>query len=138
MKGAECVMLGSLLVLSVIDLRTGKIPVLPVALLGMAVLGYRGWNGAPVLDIAAGVIPGVVLLLVARVTKESIGYGDGIVLLVLGVFCGAVKTVAILGMSLMIAAVLSMILLVLKKAGRKTALPFIPCLCSAYLLCLLW
>lgn len=138
MKVAEYVMLGSLLILSVIDLRTGKIPVLPVILLGIAVLGYQWWSAVSVLEVAAGILPGGVVMLAAWVTKESIGYGDGIVLAVLGLFCGASKAVAILGMSLMLAAVLSMLLLVLRKAGRKTALPFVPCICSGYLLCLLW
>ena len=138
MKVAECVMLGSLLVLSFIDLRSGKIPVLPVVLLGVAVLGYQWWCASPVLEVAAGILPGGAVLLAAWVTKESIGYGDGMVLLVLGLFCGAAKAVAILGMSLMLAAVLSMVLLVLRKAGRKTALPFVPCICAGYLLCLLW
>jgi len=137
-KVAEYVMLGSLLVLSVMDLRTGKIPVLPVVLLGVAAALYRWWNDVPFLEVLAGIIPGGALLWMAWVTKESIGYGDGIVLLVLGLFCGVAKTIAVLGLSLVLAAVLSMILLILKKAGRKTALPFVPCLCSGYILCLLW
>lgn len=134
----EFVLLGSLVVLSGVDLRTRKIPLVPVLALGMFFVIYRIWSGAPVLELVTGTIPGGILILVAAVTKESIGYGDGVVLVVFGLLCGAVKTVAVLGMALLLAAVVSMILLALKKVGRKTELPFLPCLCSGYLLFLLW
>ena len=138
MNGAEYIMLGCLLILSIMDLRTRKISLLPVLLLGLFAMGYRFWENESLWEVLTGMLPGGVLLLAAWVTKESIGYGDGIVLLVVGVFCGIKKTVAILGISLILAAVMAMLLLVLRRAGRKTELPFLPCLCSGYLLCLLW
>jgi len=134
----EVIMLGSLAILSGVDLRVRKIPLIPVLVLGVGFFVYRLWNGVPLSEVAAGVIPGGILLLVSLVTEESIGYGDGLVLLVLGVLCGAMEAVAVLGMALLLAAVLSMVLLVLKRVGRKTKLPFLPCLCSGYLLFLLW
>jgi len=138
MNGAEYIMLGCLLILSIMDLRTRKISLLPVLLLGLFAMGYRFWENESLWEVLTGMLPGGVLLLAAWVTKESIGYGDGIVLLVVGVFCGIKKTVAILGISLILAALMAMLLLVLRRAGRKTELPFLPCLCSGYLLCLLW
>ena len=138
MAGEELVMLGSLMALSVMDLRTKKIPLMPVLVLGVMFFVYRIWSGVPLLEVAAGAIPGGILLLVSVLTEESIGYGDGLVLLVLGVLCGVAKAVAVLGMALLLAAVLSMVLLALKRVGRKTELPFLPCLCSGYLLFLIW
>ena len=138
MNGAEYIMLGCLLILSIVDLRTRKISLLPVLLLGLFAMGYRFWENESLWEVLTGMLPGGVLLLAAWVIKESIGYGDGIVLLVVGVFCGIKKTVAILGISLILAALMAMLLLVLRRAGRKTELPFLPCLCSGYLLCLLW
>lgn len=134
----EVVMLGSLVVLSCVDLRERKIPLIPTLILGVGFLMYRLWNGVPLAEVAAGVIPGGILLLVSLVTEESIGYGDGLVLLILGVLCGVMEAVAVLGMALLLAAVLSIVLLVLRRVGRKTKLPFLPCLCSGYLLFLLW
>ncbi|MBP3570123.1 MAG: prepilin peptidase [Lachnospiraceae bacterium] len=138
MNGAELVVLGSLFVLSVMDLRTRKISWIPVALLGGVALIYQWCAGELCIDVIVGIIPGLILIGLAFCTKESIGYGDGLVLGVLGLYCGIKKAVAVLGMALLLAAVLAMVLLVLKKAGRKTELPFLPCLCSGYLLCLLW
>lgn len=138
MTGVELILLGSLVVLSLMDLRTRKIPLIPVLVLGIICLIYRIWSGVSLGEVAAGIIPGGVLLSVSAVTEESIGYGDGLVLVVFGLLCGVAKTVAVLGMALVLAALVSMVLLVLKRAGRKTELPFLPCLCSGYLLFLLW
>ena len=131
-------MLLCLAALSGIDLKIRKIPVLPVVLLGVLCSLYRLWCGSDFWELIVGTVPGLLLLGVSVCTKESIGLGDGMVLLVLGMFCGARRAVAILGMALVLAAVLAMVLLILKRAGRKTELPFLPCLCGGYLLCILW
>lgn len=138
MKTAEWVMLGALAGLAVLDLKTKRIPVVWVVLLGAATVIYRVIAGAGVWELAAGIVPGLLLLLVAFATGESIGSGDGLVLCALGLFCGVTMTVAVFGMALLLSAVLAIVLLVLRRAGRKTELPFLPCLCAGYLLCLLW
>lgn len=138
MNGAEIVVMGCLVVLSIMDLRTRKVPLIPVILLGIVAVVYRLWNGGPWTAMILGMIPGLVLLVLAFCTRESIGYGDGVVLCALGLFCGVKKAIAVLGMAFLLAAILAMVLLVLKKAGRKTELPFLPCLCSGYLLCFVW
>ena len=71
-------------------------------------------------------------------TKESIGTGDGLVLCVLGLFCGWRQCLAIFGMALVLSAILSIILLICRKAGRKTELPFLPSLFGGYVLYYLW
>lgn len=138
MNIAEGIALGCLAGLSIYDLKTKRIVIKAVALLGIVVLVYRLCTGTGVLELAAGLVPGAGLLFVAFCTKESIGIGDGMVLCVLGLFCGLRKTMGVLGMALVFCAALAMVLLVLKRAGRKTELPFLPCLFAGYLLCLLW
>lgn len=90
------------------------------------------------MELAVGTIPGILLLLLAFCSGESIGKGDGLVLFMLGIYCGVAKAVAVLGMALLLVAVLALILLVLKRANRKTELPFLPCLCAGYLLSMVW
>lgn len=134
----ELVILSGLAGLSVIDLRIKRIPVYGVVLLGIIALAFRLLAGVGIWTLAVGVLPGAFLVLLAYATRESIGIGDGLVTCAMGIFCGIRQTVAVLGMALLLSAVLAMVLLVLKRAGRKTELPFLPCLCSGYLLCLLW
>lgn len=138
MNNAEWIALGVLAGLSVYDLKTKKVSVAAVLLFGIPVLIYRIFTGAEFVDLLLGMLPGLLLLVTAVCTGESIGIGDGLVLCVLGVFCGIQRAVAVLGMALVFAALLAVILLTLKRAGKKTALPFLPCLFAGYILCLLW
>lgn len=134
----EYVVLLCLATLAAIDLRIRKIPVLPVLFLGLFGVSFRLCTGGTFWELAAGVMPGVFLLALAVCTRESVGIGDGLVLLALGGFIGVARAVAVLGMALLLAAALSLWLLLWKKAKRKTELPFLPCLCGGYLLCVLW
>lgn len=138
MDVAEGIVIGLLLVLSIFDMRMKKVPVWLIGLAAGVALIFRMVKSVPVLQLLAGLLPGIFVLLLAVCTKESIGTGDGLVLCALGLFCGLKETVAVLGMALFFAAVVAVVLLVLKRAGRKTELPFLPCLCTGYLLCVLW
>ena len=138
MDVAEGIVIGLLLVLSIFDVRMKKVPVWLIGLAAGVALIFRMVESVPVLQLLAGLLPGIFVLLLAVCTKESIGTGDGLVLCALGLFCGLKETVAVLGMALFFAAVVAVVLLVLKRAGRKTELPFLPCLCTGYLLCVLW
>lgn len=134
----EIIMLGGLIGLSAADLRTRKVSVYAVAVFGMAAVTCGIMQGNAAWSLAAGVLPGAFVLLLALCTRESIGIGDGLVLCALGIFCGMERIVAVFGMALFLSALLAMVLLVLKRAGRKTELPFLPCLCAGYLLCVIW
>ena len=135
---ANGIMLGILGGFSVYDLIYKKVLIRAVLIFGAAVLGYRMYAGAGLGELLAGLVPGMLLLLTAFCTKESIGYGDGMVLCVLGLFLGMRQSLAVCGMALVFAAVSAMIRLVFKRAGRKTELPFLPCLFAGYLLSLVW
>lgn len=80
------------------------------------------------------VIPGVLFLIYARLTKEKVGYGDGIMLLILGGCLSGWN----LWMVWIWASFLSMLwaglLLIRKKAARNTQIPFVPFLWTAHVL----
>ena len=138
MDVAGGIMLGVMGAFSIYDLKYKKIPIWAVILFGVAVLLYRLDVGVGIGELLAGIVPGAGLLLTAFCTKESIGFGDGMVLCVLGLFLGIKGSLAVLGMALVFAALLAAVLLVLKRAGKKTELPFLPCLFAGYLISLLW
>jgi len=135
---ANGIMLGILGGFGIYDLLYKKVPIWAVIIFGVSVWGYRVYAGAGIGELLAGLVPGAVLLLTAFCTKESIGYGDGMVLCVLGIFLGLRYSLAVFGMALVFAALSAAVLLVLKKAGRKTELPFLPCLFAGYLLSMIW
>lgn len=135
---AEGCMLGVLGGLAAYDMKTKRVPVVALAVAGLLAVVYRLCTGTELLDLVTGLIPGVVLLMLAYVTKESIGTGDGGMLCVMGLFYGVTEVLAILGMALVLAAVTAIVLLTAHRAGRKTELPFLPFLFLGSLLCMWW
>lgn len=71
-------------------------------------------------------LPGMTALVTAFLTREQVGYGDAVCLAVLGsVFSADILWGAILS-GLFLLSACSAVLLMRKKAGRNTTLPFIP------------
>jgi len=117
-----------------LDIRHRKIPLLYLLLgIGTAfgVLFFQE-KGMWVLSLGgAGV--GILFLGISKMTKEALGYGDSLVILGLGILLGLWQVMTVLVMAFSLAAISSMILLVLKKMNRRTTLPFIPFLTLSYL-----
>lgn len=77
-------------------------------------------------------LPGAVCLLLGWLTRESIGYGDGLVLLCMGGFMEAAQLIHTCIMAITLAGVAAILLLVVWHKQRKTELPFIPFLLVGY------
>lgn len=126
-----------LAVLAIIDVKKKKIPVGPVLIMGVILLLIRLSSNLTAGEFVCGLLPGVVFLAIAWMTKEKIGVGDGLLMLCLGMGYRVEQMMAITGIALLVAAMFSMILIVLKKANRKTALPFLPFLFVGWMVSLL-
>lgn len=78
-------------------------------------------------------LPGAAALLLAFLTREQIGYGDAVCLVILGtVMTGDMILGAVMG-GLVLVSAYSIVLLVRKKADRRTTLPFLPFLTAGVL-----
>ena len=86
------------------------------------------------LSCLIGTLPGFFLLTVGWSTRQQVGYGDGIVLLVIGIYLGFSASLSILLTALLLIAPVSLFYIVCRKAGRKKQLPFVPFLFAGYLL----
>ena len=86
------------------------------------------------LDLIGGVCVGIGLLLAARITGEKIGYGDGWMLAAIGTVMGLRKNFVLLCVSMFLCGVSAVILLLFKKAGRETELPYVCFLFPEYYL----
>lgn len=123
-----------MIICAVIDIKKKEIPVWVFVILGITALAGSIWHeDYDLYRAAAGVVPGVLLLGMARITEQSIGYGDGIVLAEIGCMTGAGVCMLVLAGALALAGVFSMGMLVIKKVDRKYKIPFIPFLTTAYL-----
>ena len=124
---------GYLGVLTVMDIRNKRLNLL-FLLSGFLLMtaGFFCKREIHPLLLATGASVGLVFLLASRVTGESFGYGDSILIMIMGGFLGFWDILSLLTAAFLLAAVFSVIMLVRKKFNRKTAFPFVPFLMIAY------
>lgn len=127
-----------LAVLSFCDIRWKAMPLwllLPGmgVSVGSIVIGCKGTVQGAAVSLA-GLLPAVAFLFLSWVSKGGVGYGDGLVLFILGGVLGMAKTVEITMIGLGFAAVGSILILMCCREGRKARIPFVPFLLAAFLL----
>ena len=66
------------------------------------------------------------MLLVGRVTREEVGYGDGLLLMAIGPAFGLEHIILGLFCGLFVISILSVCILVLSKGNRNTKIAFVP------------
>lgn len=131
------------------DLRTKKIPLwIPAVFLPAALAADLFFFTAPAADLFptsvsgrrelwAGAVPGAALLLLSFLSRGKVGEGDGICLVICGLFAGLTKTVLIAETALLSAAAAGAFLLLTKQRRPEDRLPFVPFLAAASTLVLL-
>lgn len=125
---------------SVMDLRKREIPA--VFLGGFAAAGIllQFWTMLAEKEMAgcagwiAGGVAGILLMGIAKVTDQAIGYGDAWTAAVLGVWLGILPMMEIVFLGLFLAAGYSAWLFLVKRAGRKYRIAFLPFLMAGYLI----
>lgn len=128
-----------LLALSIMDIRERKISIAWLAAGAVAVCGVLllekiafGTDGEELMVRSLlGVIPGIFLLAVARLTGKA-GYGDGLVLILLGIGFGYLFCVVLLCLSLFLLSLCSVVLLLCRRVNGNTPMPYLPFLTAAY------
>lgn len=83
-------------------------------------------------NVLLSCVPGVAALVFSRLTKEIMGYGDGIVLVVMGIYLSLEHLISIGITAFTIAGVAALILLVVFQKKGSYRIPFIPFLSMAY------
>ncbi len=123
-----------MIVLTVMDIKWKKLS-LVVLISGfiIVVAGFLCGRDIHVILLAAGAGVGIVFLVISRVTEESIGYGDSILIVIMGGFLGFWNILSLLVMAFSMSALFSIFMLIKKKFHRKSAFPFVPFLTAAYI-----
>lgn len=100
-------------------------------------VGGTPWQSVLVYSLIGGVVCGGILLIVALIAKSALGMGDVKMFTVIGLLYGFNDTYSILLFSIVIMAIVSIGLLIAKKATRKTAVPMAPFVVAGFLLSIL-
>lgn len=128
--------LGLLIPESVYDIKYKKIhPALTISFVLLAQILYGFTKATSCADFILNLLPGFLVIIMAFIFKESMGLGDGLIILFIGSVCGLRHSVFILVIAFVMSAVVSLLLLALRKVNRKSKLPFVPFLLMASLIC---
>ena len=85
-------------------------------------------------SILWALVPGILAMIFSKLTNEVMGYGDGITLMVLGVFLPLERIVSIGMLAFVIAGVAALFLLVVFRKKGSYRIPFVPFLAVAYVM----
>lgn len=135
----EIVFLAGLGIMSVEDIR--KKGIKRLWLIGLGIVGLIFTIAdAEVLCVSflLRFVPGVVFVLLAWATREQIGMGDALLILVMGWYLNAIELVDVCLLAFFIAGLVALVLLVVIKKSKKFELPMVPFIFAGYvvMLCL--
>lgn len=71
-------------------------------------------------------LPGAGFLILSYVSREQVGYGDGLLLLTVGIWMGLGQTFGVLTLGLVLCSVLCGALLARKKIRKQDSIPLVP------------
>lgn len=130
--------LGVIAALAVQDCRRRTLSGRTLMLLLAAAVCFRIYSGEGIISWILCVLPGTLFLIISRITKEGVGYGDGCVILILGIYLGVWSTVEVCMIAVLIMALVSMAGMALWHWKRTKRLPFLPFLAVGYLGMMIW
>ena len=129
----EIIIAIGLCLIAVYDIIYKKIPLFMIALLlGVGVVGIVIEKEPVFYLILAGAAVGLVFLIISKVTREALGYGDSLLILVLGIHLGFWKIMILAFIAFFVAAIVATLAIIIKKKGRKASIPFGPFIALSY------
>lgn len=81
----------------------------------------------------SGLLFGLGLFLLSFATRGAIGPGDGMAAMVCGLYLGIYKVLLLFTAAFLLAGISGAVLMIAKKAGRRTRLSFIPFVFAVYI-----
>lgn len=127
---------------AICDMKKKLIPVPPIAFGISLALVVWIWHilaeKAVFAEMLYAALPGIFLLVISFVSKERIGRGDGLLLLMTGLMTGFPFCFSVLCISLLCSGVYALFLIVLHKAGKGDSFPFAPFMLLAEGLCVIF
>lgn len=133
-KIGDLVIFAFLILCSISDLHSKKIPTVLLVVMSVVVLIFCFiLCRKDVLDVTGGIMIGSLLFLVSKYTKEAIGYGDSWLISLLGVHLGGISLLEVAMTAFFLAGMISLAGLVWKHWKKTVTIPFVPFLTIAYL-----
>ena len=116
------------------DRLTRQIGLVPLALTFICgiVLQFI-FGGFQFLDLALACGIGIILLVVAKLSGEALGYGDALLFMTSGIFLGFTENIFLLLFSLLLSALFSVFQILIRRRKMRDSLPFAPFILGGYI-----
>ncbi len=112
--------------MAVYDIRWKRIPAAGIAIWGvLSVVYFIMGEKLTVSRVILCMLPGMIMLLLALITAEKIGYGDGMTALVLGFFLGGNFCMLVMGIGIMMTGLWSLYRIICKNREPIPLIPFL-------------
>lgn len=134
----SCVLLGTLGIHSIEDIRKKKITItitLFSAILGVVL--HLCFQNQSIYSMLAGMLSGGVIVGISRITGGMIGMGDGMVFMLTGLYLGVEKNLSLMFLSFALAGVWALISMILFHKKKNDRIPFVPFLFISYVILIL-
>jgi leader peptidase (prepilin peptidase)/N-methyltransferase len=129
----QLAMMGMLTMCSAQDMRRKQIRLNPVLAFGiLGILFHMLWRTQSIESLLSGMAVGLVLLIPALFGGGCIGVGDGVLLIVTGIYLGLEGNLELLFLAVFLCGLWALGLLIFKKKRRQDTIPFVPFLLTAY------
>ncbi len=133
-----CIVFSILLVMSMIDIDIQEIPNALILSIVVLAIPYVFASGLPLWEHILGAFVMSIPLFVVGIITGGIGGGDIKLLFATGILLGYKLTLVAGLAGIIIGALVGVVLLISRKAGRKTAMPLGPALASGFVIAALW
>lgn len=120
-------------VICVFDIKKKKIPVYMLIIL--AAVGITSNFTMGEFNIEKRIIamlPGIIMIMVSMVTKQQIGYGDGLLILIMGLYINIDDILSIVLSAFLVSSVFAIILMTVFKKKKNFEMAFSPFLLIGY------
>lgn len=117
---------------AIFDYRNKTIPLLLPIVGIMTALTMQLCTKTSIIEIGLGLIPGLVFIMISFVSRQKIGYGDGLMICFLGTFLGVWMCTVVTMIALFISCIFLLILFALKRVKMTDEIPFLPFLLLGY------
>lgn len=126
--------IGMLGICSVEDWKEKQISLWKIWLYAIVIVIYEIWcflGGRQemsewLIRVLTGILPGIGMLIMGKLSQETIGYGDGYLTLILGFSMGFWEILGILGIALFGVFGAAIYLVVVRKKSRNSQIAFVP------------
>lgn len=119
--------IGFMTIFSIMDLVSLSVSKSVVGIYVMIGLGYSLYRDE-MLWVILSILPGVILLIFSYLSNEAIGYGDGMIVVGIGLWTTCMKLLVVLEIAFMAAAFISLLCILKHKKAMSLKFPFAPCL----------